>query len=56
MLGLAVKPQLQLLSREKKNLTKKIQVSKEVQQISLLMGDPSVTPEQVAKAGVLAYL
>jgi len=40
----------------KNNLVKKIQVSKEVQQISLLMGDPSVTPEQVGKAGARLFV
>ena len=40
-------PHLQLLGREKQPCKE----DSRVQQISLLMGDPSVTPEQVGEAG-----
>ena len=36
----------------KTNLVKKIKASEEVQQISLLMGDPCLTAEEIGKAGV----
>ena len=40
----------------KANLLKKIQVSEEVQQIAHLMGDFSVTPEEVGRAGIRLFL
>ena len=40
----------------KANLLKKIQVSEEVQQIAHLMGDYSVTPEEVGRAGIHLFL
>ena len=40
----------------KANLLKKIQVSEEVQQIAHLMGDFSVTPEEVGRAGIHLFL
>ena len=35
---------------------KKIQASEEVQQISLLMGDPCITAEEIGKAGVRLFV
>jgi len=39
----------------KANLLKKIQVSEEVQQIAQLMGDSSMTPEEVGRAGIRLF-
>ncbi len=40
----------------KTNLLKKIQVSKEVQQISVLMSDPHMTAEEIGKAGIRLFV
>ena len=40
----------------KTNLVKKIKASEEVQQISLLMGDPCLTAEEIGKAGVRLFV
>ena len=61
MHGLAAILHLQLLAWKtfghgKANLLKKIQVSEEVQQIAHLMGDFSVTPEEVGRAGICLFL
>ena len=40
----------------KTNLMKKIQTSEEVQQISLLMGDPCMTADEIGKAGVRLFV
>ena len=40
----------------KTNLVIKIQVSKEVQQISLLMGDPCMTAEEIGKVCVRLFV
>ena len=40
----------------KANLLKKIQVSEEVQQIARLMGDFSVKPEEIGRAGIHLFL
>ncbi len=40
----------------KTNLLKKIQVSKEVQQISVLMSDPHMTAEEIGKASIRLFV
>ena len=40
----------------KTNLLKKIQVSKEVQQISILMSDPHMTTDEIGKAGITLFV